>query len=116
MTPEEVFEQLRDVHLPEVDAPTVGGMDPRPLIVFAVFVAVLWIARLWRRNHTKMARLETDASSPPSDQRDQIVRAVRQGAMRNPAVSVPRAAFAEPSEVTEACVHDLRTWAIRRIG
>jgi hypothetical protein len=115
VTPAEVFERLRDVHLPEVDAAAVGGLDPRPLIIFAVFVAALWLARLWLRHRAKTARFETDAASPPSDQRDKIVRAMLQSAERNPAASVPQAAFAEPSKVTDADVHDLRTWAARRI-
>ena len=115
VTPEEVFEQLRDIHMPPVDAPSVGGLDPRPMAVFAGIVAVLWLSRRWARNRAKKARLVTDAASSPSDQRDQIVRAMRKGAKRKALPSVPRATFKEPSNVTEADVRDLHAWAIRRL-
>ena len=115
MTPEEVFEQLRDVHLPRVDSAVVAGLDPRPLVIFAVAVAGLWLVRQILRRRTAVAGLKTDPATMPSDQRDQIVRAMRRRARRKDAAPVPQAAFVEPEQVSRDDVRDLRRWASRRL-
>jgi hypothetical protein len=116
VTPDEVFRQLRDIHLPDVARTTQTDIDPRPLIIFAVLVLALAGLRLWARRRRAAARLrQINPSLPVATQRDQIVRILRDEASGRAIQTVPASAFRRPSEVTASDVDDLRTWARRRL-
>ncbi len=116
MTPEEVFAQLRDVHLPEANVIEASGLDVRPLIVFAVLLSVFVVVRVWSRLRSAKRRFnKVSNSSPPAEQRDQIVQAVRSGPTRKAASAVPPAFFTPPSAISAGDVDTLRKWARRRV-
>lgn len=117
MTPEEVFAQLRDVHVPEVQTAAGSGLDLRPLFAFGILASAMIAFRFWMRWRRKKSLLEQiDTSLPPAVQRDQIARALRHATRRNDASPPPPAFFAPPSRLTDRDVADLRQWARRRMG
>ncbi|MFK7944512.1 MAG: hypothetical protein AB8B85_16575 [Paracoccaceae bacterium] len=124
MTPEEVFSQLRDIHFPETAAAqglTWAGLDPRPLMAFAVLVAVLAILPAWHRWRTRRflkAQIAGFAHLPPSDQRDALAHlAKRMPQVRplEPGRRVPPAFFRPPADIFPADAKVMRKWLMERV-
>ena len=117
MTPEEVFERLRDVHTPEVSGTAITLIDPRPLIVFPAIVLVVIAARHFRRRWRLSRSLAAvDRSLSPHEQRDQIMRVVRGIPSRRRAFPVPESAYLPAAQITTVEVEQLRRWAKARFG
>lgn len=116
MTPDEVFRQLRDIHVPDIAGSGQTGIDPRPMIVFAVVCMAAAILRLWVRRRAVTVRLRgIDPSLPAAMQRDEIVRMVRDDADQINALPVPAAVFHRPPDVATKDIEELRAWARRRL-
>ncbi|MEL7467802.1 MAG: hypothetical protein AAFN27_05050 [Pseudomonadota bacterium] len=116
MTPEEVFAQLRDVHLPDVQSATVTGLDMRPLVFFAASVLLIGAIRYWVQRRRRSRQLDAVAPGlPPAAQRDEIARVLRKALPRKAAQPAPRAFFAPPSQLTAQDASEMKTWARRRL-
>lgn len=49
MTPHEILQELRPIHLPPVDAPpTAFVLSPWPFVVLAAVIGVIIVLRFWR--------------------------------------------------------------------
>ena len=117
MTPEQVFEKLRDVHTPEVDGTATALIDARPLIAFLAIVLVVIVARYFRRRWRLSRSLAAvDRSLSPHEQRDQIMRAVRGMPSRRRALSVPQYAYLPSAQITTVEVEQLHRWAKASFG
>ena len=116
MTPEEVFEKLRDVHMPEVNNTATELVDPRPMIAFLAIVLVVVATRYFRRRWRLSRSLATiDRSLSPQEQRDQIMRAVR-GIPGRRQASPPESACLPAAQITSTEVEQLRRWAKASFG
>ncbi|MEM7686381.1 MAG: hypothetical protein ACFB03_18775 [Paracoccaceae bacterium] len=116
MTPEEVFAQLRDVHLPDVQSATVSGLDVRPLAIFAASVLLIAGVRYWVQRRRRSRQLDAVAPGmPPAAQRDEIARILRKALPRKAAQPAPKAFFAPPSQITIQDASEMKTWARRRL-
>lgn len=116
MTPEEVFAQLRDIHAPEAAAKASVAYDFRPLIGFAILLALVIGARLLLTSvRARRAISQLDATAAPADQRDALVRLLATSPRRPLRAPPPESVFDPPEAVTEKDVSDLRHWAGRRL-
>ena len=116
MTPEEVFAQLRDIHAPEAAAKASAGYDFRPLIGFAIILALVIAMRLvFASMRARRALAQVDATAAPADQRDALVRLLATSPRRLSRAPPPESMFNPPDAVTDKDVSDLRQWADRRL-
>lgn len=121
MTPDEVFAQLRDIHMPETVAATASGqwsgLDPRPLVAFALILAlVIALPALgrWHRHRKLKADVDQLAQSPPPEQRDRLALLAR--TLPRTRQTPPSGFFTPPDRIGTAEVETLRHWVKERIG
>lgn len=106
MTPDDILQDLRDIHLPEAEAAPSGGLAPEPLLVFAVVAIVLLAVRLVRRHRWRLDALSRlrriDAVPDPTLRWQALVGLLHQIATRVPAGRPPDAAFRPPGRASRA--------------
>ncbi len=85
MTPDQLLEDLRDVHLPK--SPAGGGgfeLAIEPFLILAavllLLAAVAWRRRRLWRHHVKARLRRIDGAAPPVEQWPQLLELVRQSA------------------------------------
>lgn len=115
MTPEQVFAQLRDIHLPETEAvASYATMDLRPLAAFVLIAAVAIAIQRWMAaRRIKRALACIDPAAPPAEQRDAISRLVRTWPHGQRETDPPDAIFRPPAAIEPEDVDLMRTWAHR---
>lgn len=118
MTPEEVFANLRDIHLPPVVDTASAMFDVRPLAVFAVLTVAVGLTPViakWRRKWALRAEIRRLEHAPPDEQRDALIRLAVQTRplSKSPA---PAILFRPPDQIGADDVAILRTWLLGRLG
>ena len=112
MSPQEVFEKLRDIHLPEVEAKATGYIEPWPLLVFIGLLVAILAFRYWqRRRNLGRALAAIDHRAGPADQRDQILRLIKGYAADKRQGAAPDGAYLPPARLSDTHIKELRRWA-----
>ncbi len=116
MTPEEVFAQLRDIHLPERVTTLATSFDFRPILAFAALLAlVLFVRRIRAKSQVHVLLARADAAAGPAAQRDALAALLAASPKPGSAEPPPQSLFDPPEDLTAEAVADLRQWVGNRI-
>lgn len=108
MKPEDILEQLRDIHLPEAGGPPLASTFALwPFLVFAGFVLVVAIARMIGRNRwRRSARAElaeiADIADPDLRWTGLLTFASTLSERSGRAITLPEVAFRNPNAIDPA--------------
>lgn len=118
MTPEEVFAQMRDIHVPAGGETMAWALlDPRPLAalgVIAIVVTVLPAVRRWLERRRLRTRLTDLAGLAPAEQRDALTELVQTLPRRPVRGAVPPAFYQPPEEIGRPEIETIRRWVVER--
>ena len=121
MTPDEILQDLRDIHQPP--GPVSGpGPDfaPEPFLILAILLAVLVLAHVWRQGRAKRALrrrlMALSARGATTESWHGLLALLSAAARQGPArEQVPEAAFRRPDAVSPADHAALRRHLARRL-
>ena len=121
MTPQEILQELRDIHLPDPPTATAaGGLAWEPFALLAAIVAAAALAAWLRRSRWRRdARRELRASArirPAAAQWPLLLDLLRRSAPFAGAPPPPDCVFLPPDRISEAEVRELRTHIGRIVG
>lgn len=117
MTPEEVFDQLRDIHEPDVAVEASYLLNPWPLVIFLGIAACMFllphVAR-WRRRQAFRARIAAISDEPPRKQIDAMISLLPELPPSPANDPAPDVLFGPTDRTTPDDLTEIRRWLMRR--
>lgn len=120
LTPAQILNDLRDIHVPEVTAaPTTAMPAPEPFVVLVLLLAALAALRWWRRTRWRRdARRELERITgpvPDASRWEALLSLLSRVARHRPVTEPPDQIWLPPGQVGEEDQVRLRDWLRRTI-